>query len=75
MKTTVTTEKKNEEITFPVLMKDKALGQIVMFLDEENGVSLTPVSGCPAGEYHTYVRCTDEDVWGKLEGTVTLQND
>ena len=61
-----------EKIDFPVLMKGKEFGTVVLFTDENSGVCLE--KGTSNNWVGLWVSCFDTEFWEKYEGTITLKN-
>ena len=69
-------EKTVEKIDFPVLMKGKEFGTVVLFTDENSGVCLEKGTsnnwvGLNIGGW---LSCFDTEFWEKYEGEITLKN-
>ena len=66
-------EQKCEVLEFPVLMKSKAGGGVVLFTSLSTGIIL---KGEPVGRYsNILVDVNDTTTWEKLNGSVTLTNE
>ena len=66
-------QQKCEGLKFPVLMKSKFDGSIVLFISLHAGVL---VQGEDVGDYSAFwVDATNTNAWEKLNGSVTLTNE
>ena len=66
-------EQKCEVLGFPVLMKSKADGSIVLFISLNAGIKL---QGGFVGEYSDiWANASNTHFWEKLNGSVTLTNE
>ena len=72
-------EEKGQEITFPVIMRSKASGVICLFDTATTGMILMsgyPQSSYRPGSYQTgLVPASEQNMWRKYDGAITIQND
>lgn len=69
-------ENEKPEWKYPVIMKRVDGSLVVLFTSVSDGTVLNPDDRNGIGSYSdSWIDCTDADVWEKLDGTITLQND